>query len=206
MRDVASSVLSYGAEVVARVEAVVDLEATARADGALHRVRKVRQASEGGCRFDLLAHLPPGGCAGAAPGAAARPAGSATPGVIARLPPEAAAAADGRLTRRASRGGRKTQAGTRIAAGHLMRPTSLPAETTPAERLVALYRPRRQVELGFKRLKTLGGPGDLPASDPDLARTWLLAQPIGAVLAEDIATSMAAIPSLGRGPGGRRRQ
>ncbi len=87
-----------------------------------------------------------------------------------------------------------------------MRLTSLPAETTPAERLVAFYRPRRQVELAFKRLKTLGGPDDLPASDPDPARTWLLAQPIGAVLAEDIATSMAAIPSLGRGPGGRRRQ
>ena len=86
------------------------------------------------------------------------------------------------------------QAGTKIAAGYLFLLTSLPEETTPAERVVALYRSRWQVELGFKRLKTLGGLGDLPASDPELARTWLLAQLIGAVLTEDIAAPMAAIP------------
>ena len=116
--------------------------------------------------------------------------------IIAPLPPHAVAAARKRVARRASRSGSRTQPGTRIAAGYLMLLTSLPAATTPAQRVVALYRSRWQVELGFKRLKTLGGLGALPASDPQLARTWLLAQLIGAVLTEDIAAPMVAFPPV----------
>lgn len=151
------------------------------------------RAAEGGTRFELMAHLPKGD---APVEHLVRLHGQ--PDllrlVIVRLPPKSVAAAAKRVARRASRSGKTMQAGTRIAAGYLMLLTSLPAETTPAERVVALYRSRWQVELGFKRLKTLGGLADLPASDPELARSWLLAQLIGAVLTEDIATSMAAIP------------
>src|SRR3546814_17303904 len=42
-----------------------------------------------------------------------------------------------------------------------------PGDWTP-ERLAAPNRLRRQVELAFKRMKTLVGLKDLPATDPDL--------------------------------------
>lgn len=151
------------------------------------------RSAKGEGAFDLMAHLPTGD-APVEHRVRLRGQEEQLRLVMAKLPPEAVAAADKRVARRASRSGKKMQAGTKIAAGYLFLLTSLPEETTPAERVVALYRSRWQVELGFKRLKTLGGLGDLPASDPELARTWLLAQLIGAVLTEDIAAPMAAIP------------
>ena len=142
-------------------------------------------------KFDLMEHLPEG--AGPVEHRV-RLRGHQQPLrlVIEALPPEAVAAAEKRVTRRESRSGKTMMAGTKKAAGYLFLLTTLPAEVTPAERVVALYRSRWQVELGFKRLKTLGGIGDLPATDPRLARTWLLAHLIAAVLTEDIATQMAA--------------
>ena len=56
-----------------------------------------------------------------------------------------------------------------------------------------LYR-RWQIEIGFKRLKTLGGLDRLPASDPALARTWLLAHLIAAVLTDEIAREIVGFP------------
>lgn len=144
-------------------------------------------------RFDLMEHLPPGDTP-VEHRVRLRGQPQTLRLVIAPLPPQAVAAARKRVARRASRSRRTTQPATRIAAGYLMLLTSLPADTTPAQRVVALYRSRWQVELGFKRLKTLGGLGALPASDPLLARTWLLAQLIGAVLTEDIAAPMTAFP------------
>ena len=72
--------------------------------------------------------------------------------------------------------------------------TSVPAELCPAERVIALYRLRWRIELAFKRLKSIGGLADLPASDPRLARTWLPAQLIIAVLTEDLATRVLDCP------------
>jgi len=43
---------------------------------------------------------------------------------------------------------------------------------------------RWQIELAFKRLKSLGGFAALRARDPRLARSWLLAHLIAAVLIE----------------------
>ena len=62
--------------------------------------------------------------------------------------------------------------------------TSLSAEQVTATEVVRLYRMRWQIELAFKRLKSLGGFAELRASDPRLARTWLLAHLIAAVLIE----------------------
>lgn len=151
------------------------------------------QPAETDGRFELLEHLPQGDEPVEHP-VRLRGQPERLRLIIAPLPPHAVAAARQRVARRASRSGSQTQPGTRVAAGYLMLLTSLPAASTPAARVVALYRSRWQVELGFKRLKTLGGLGALPASDPQLARTWLLAQLIGAVLTEDIAAPMAAFP------------
>jgi IS4 transposase len=59
------------------------------------------------------------------------------------------------------------------AARYLMVVTSLDAEQYPARKVLALYRMRWQIELAFKRLKSLLRFDRLPAKDKDLARTWL---------------------------------
>jgi hypothetical protein len=104
--------------------------------------------------------------------------------IIARKPPEAIERQHARLRRKASRKGQKTDPRTLRAAGFMMLLTSLPAERASAAEVVRLYRMRWQVELAFKRLKSLGGFADLAASDPRLARSWLLAHLIAAVLIE----------------------
>lgn len=111
--------------------------------------------------------------------------------VAVRLPPSARASAEKRARRRSSKNCHQMDPRTATAAGYLMLVTSLPAERCPAEQVLALYRSRWQIELGFKRLKSLGGADDLRASDPALARSWLLAHLIGAVLTEEFASRIA---------------
>jgi IS4 transposase len=81
--------------------------------------------------------------------------------------------------------------------------TSLPATAARPARVIEMYRARWQVELSFKRLQTLGGIDRLPSADPRLARTWLLAHLIVAVLNDELAgqiidfsSSVEAAPSL----------
>jgi hypothetical protein len=50
------------------------------------------------------------------------------------------------------------------------------------------------VAIGFKRLKTLGRLDELPSADPVLARTWLLAHLIAAVLTDDLANEIIGFP------------
>jgi transposase len=114
--------------------------------------------------------------------------------VIQCLPPEKAAAQRKRATRKAGKAGHRIDPRTTLAAGYLMLITSLPATQQSAERIVALYRNRWQVELGFKRLKTIGGIDQLPTADPQLARTWLLAHLIAAVLTEELACELLGFP------------
>jgi len=148
--------------------------------------RSVNLFHSGGARFDLITALTASGPAvtehvvrigGAKNAVAARL-------IIARHPPEATRRQHKRLRRKASRKGHKTDPRTLMAAGFMMLLTSLPASRVSAEEVVRLYRLRWQIELAFKRLKSLGGFDDLPAFDPRLARSWLLAHLIAAVLIE----------------------
>lgn len=111
--------------------------------------------------------------------------------VIAPLPEAAVAAARKRVRRRNSKNCKRLDPRSEQAAGYLMLVTSLPPEHATAAEIVRLYRARWQIELGFKRLKSLGGLDTLRAADPALARTWLLAQLIGAVLTEEFAGRIA---------------
>jgi hypothetical protein len=106
--------------------------------------------------------------------------------IVLRLAPEAAARAAKAQHRRQNRcrSRRPLQPLTVRATGYLMLVTSLPSEVSAAEVLEA-YRLRWQVELAFKRLKTLLGLGRLPAKGETLARSWLLAHLILALLIED---------------------
>lgn len=162
----------------------------ARAQGADFLTRigwcSVRLFDLAGQSFDLLAELPDGGepvaehqvrIGHARDGIAARL-------IIARKPPEAIERQHARLRRRASRNGQKTDPRTLRTAGFMMLLTSLPGERANAAEVVRLYRMRWQIELAFKRLKSLGGFAALRARDPRLARSWLLAHLIAAVLIE----------------------
>jgi hypothetical protein len=164
--------------------------AHARANGAdfLTRIgwRSVKLYDLAGQSFDLLAALP---ASGASVVEHQVQIGNARAGVrarliIARKPPEATERQQARLRRRASRKGYQTDPRTLRTAGFMMLLTSLQPEQASAEAVVRLYRVRWQIELAFKRLKSLGGFAQLRASDPRLARTWLLAHLIAAVLIE----------------------
>lgn len=62
--------------------------------------------------------------------------------------------------------------------------TSLNPQVVTAHQVLALYRGRWQIELVFKRLKSLLGVGELAKYDPDSARAWLQAKLLTALLLE----------------------
>lgn len=101
--------------------------------------------------------------------------------VIKPIPPEIIAGQHRRVARRASKGGHVLDPRTLRAAGYMMLVTSLPADRHSPEQVMEMYRNRWRIELGFRRLKALGGVDGLPA------RTWLLA----AVLTDEIASEIA---------------
>ena len=114
--------------------------------------------------------------------------------VVQRLPQEKVARAMKRARRKSEGNGSTLDWRTEQAAGYLMLLTSLPAADAPPARVVEMYRARWQVELSFKRLKTLGGIDRLPSADPRLARTWLLAHLIVAVLNDELAGQIIDSP------------
>ena len=115
--------------------------------------------------------------------------------VVLRLAPEAAARAAKARHRRQNRcrSHRPLRPLTVRATGYLMLVTSLPA-AVPASEVLEAYRLRWQVELAFKRLKSLLGLDRLPAKSAALARSWLLAHLIVALLIEDTAREFLDLP------------
>ena len=148
--------------------------------------RSLKLFDPSGQSFDLLAALPQSGVpiVEHAIRIGSGQAGIAARLIMARKPEEAVARQHRRLSRKASRKGQKTDPRTLQAAGFMMLLTSLSPEAATSEEVIRLYRMRWQVELAFKRLKSLGGFATLQATDPRLARTWLLAHLIAAVLIE----------------------
>lgn len=114
--------------------------------------------------------------------------------VIQPLPAEAAERQRAKRKRKANKNGHKINPRTIQAAGFLMLLTSLSTQARSAARIADLYRHRWQVEIGIKRLKTLGGLDELPTADPVLSRTWLLAQLIAAVMTDDLANEIVGFP------------
>jgi hypothetical protein len=116
--------------------------------------------------------------------------------VIRRKAPEAIDSEIKRITEKAARRGRTRRSGkpdprSLIAAQFTILATSL---AEPAEQIFELYRLRWQIEIAFKRLKSLLRIDRLEAKDPDLVRTWLLAHIIAALLIEDHADQALASP------------
>jgi IS4 transposase len=181
VRDIAA-VLAAGSDMVTRIG-----------------WRSMRLFDAAGQRLDVMALLPDGDAPQEHPVHLAGVQGPLRL-VVQRLPPAQAASQARRTRRRAGKKGQRLDGRTERAAGYLMLVTSLPAERAGAAQVVALYRARWQVELGFKRLKSLGALDSLRAADPALARTWLLAQLIAAVLTEDLASRLAGFSPQSRRP------
>jgi hypothetical protein len=84
---------------------------------------------------------------------------------------------------------------TLALAGVVMILTNLPADAWPIRRIADLYRLRWQIELAFKTLKSTFVMRDVPAKDPRLARSWILANLAAALLAEILSSAIErAIP------------
>jgi hypothetical protein len=104
--------------------------------------------------------------------------------VVLRKPDDVACAERARLRREASRRGKQLDPDSLVAAGFVMLATSLLAEKWSARALFALYRLRWQIELAFKRLKSLLRIDRLPAITGKGARSWIYAHLIVALLAD----------------------
>jgi hypothetical protein len=110
--------------------------------------------------------------------------------VMLRKSEEAAEQTRQKIRQEARKMGRQVDARTLEAAGYIFLFTSLPAEQLKAGEVMELYRFRWQVELAFKRLKSLWDFGSVPVKDPDLARTYIYAKLLIAVLVEDLTETL----------------
>lgn len=108
--------------------------------------------------------------------------------VAIRKSPEAAEKARKRVRYEASRKGREVNPRTLEACDYIFVLTSLPEETLGASEVLELYRLRWQVELQFKRLKSLIELDNVRAQDPDVVRTYLLSKILGALLIEELVS------------------
>ena len=119
--------------------------------------------------------------------------------IIWRKTPEQAKAEQERLLKNAKKRGTKVDPRSLEAAKYVMLVTSLPADAFPACDILAIYRFRWQIELAFKRMKSLAGLDELPAKDPALAQAWIYARLIAFLIAEQIAGQVPDSPPFGPG-------
>lgn len=101
------------------------------------------------------------------------------------LPPDKAEANRMKLKRKASKHQDTLDPRSLIAAGFMVLVTSLPAEISAGE-ICAAYRLRWQIELAFKRLKSLIHIDRLPTRTEAGSLSWLYAHLILVLLTEDI--------------------
>ena len=114
--------------------------------------------------------------------------------VVRKKSPEAAAKARKLALRASQRGGHKNDPLSLRAAEHLMLITSLTPDRASPDQLAELYRLRWRIELAFKRLKSLLRLDRLPAKDKGLAKAWIFAHLIAALLVEDLSPEFRDSP------------
>lgn len=78
-----------------------------------------------------------------------------------------------RIRKKAQRGGPEVKPETLEYASWVMVFTTVPQDQFTAQEVLEWYRVRWQIELVFKRLKSLARFGHLPKHDPQSARSWL---------------------------------
>jgi IS4 transposase len=113
--------------------------------------------------------------------------------VMIKKPPAAAAKARAKAKRASQKNQNRIDPRTLASADHLILLTSLKVEEFPVDLLGALYRLRWQIELSIKRLKSILHIDRLPAKDPGLARAWLYAHLLFALLLDETAAGLDAL-------------
>lgn len=106
--------------------------------------------------------------------------------IIQRKTPEAAEATRKKLRCEASRKQTTLDPRSLVAAEFMILATSLPNEYL-AQEILAVYRLRWQIELAFKRLKSLLHIDRLPTWTAQASRSWLYAHLIMALLCDDLS-------------------
>jgi hypothetical protein len=86
----------------------------------------------------------------------------------------------------ARKNGRDASALSLLLCDYIVVVSSLPEKQFPARSVLRLYRLRWQIELAFKRLKSLLGTGHVPKIDPRSSRAWLQAKLLTCLLIEKI--------------------
>jgi len=144
-----------------------------------------------GNRFSLIAHLrqrtagPREWAVQAVVGGRKQPSLLPLRLIAVPLPPDQIEAVRRKLKRTASKHQDTLDPRSLVAAGFLVLVTSLPAEI-PASEVCAAYRMRWQIELAFKRLKSLLHLDRLPTRTEAGSRSWLYAHLIMLLLTQDI--------------------
>ncbi len=140
-----------------------------------------------GAPFDLFAHLrrlhgtQVGDWAVAVPGATRM-----IPGRVCAIKKsrQAAARARQQVYRRGQKHGVMVKANSVEAASYVFVFTTVPAAQLSAAKVLEFYRGRWQIELVFKRLKSLLDVGHLRKVDPEAARSWIQGKLLVAFLVE----------------------
>lgn len=107
------------------------------------------------------------------------------------IPVDAAEEARRRLCKEARKHHRTADARSLFAAGFVVLATNLPAAAWSVAQVLELYRFRWQVELAFKRLKSLLALDHLRARDPELAQVYLLSKLLAALLLDQVQLQLA---------------
>lgn len=116
--------------------------------------------------------------------------------VAVKKPAQAAAAARRKARRNAQREGHQLSQQTLAAADWVLLVTSLAPGAFATTEVLALYRLRWRIELGFKRLKSLIGLKGPPGADERSARTYLLAHLLMILLLEPLIDELEDSPRL----------
>lgn len=107
--------------------------------------------------------------------------------IMQRKTPEAAEATRAKLRREASRRQTTIDPRSLVAAEFMILATSLTGPSCPAHEILAVYRLRWQIELAFKRLKSLLHIDRLPTWTAQASRSWLYAHLIMALLCDELS-------------------
>ena len=116
--------------------------------------------------------------------------------VASRKSAEAAEMSRVKARRAAQREGNAISEGTLAAAGWVIFVTSLDTENFPAGGIGELYRARWRIEMAFKRLKSLIGLSATPSEDAAVAKTWILAHLLMALLLEPHTSAPGISPRM----------
>lgn len=114
--------------------------------------------------------------------------------VVMRKSPEATEECRHKLIKEAKKKGHKVHPHTLESSAYIFVLTSVSEEDLTAAQVLETYRFRWQIEMAFKRFKEILPMGRIPVKDPDLARSYLYANLLAALLTEDIARIFLASP------------